>query len=354
MSARQSITMGGRSIGDGQPAYVIAEAGVNHNGDAAMAVELVNRAKEAGADCVKFQTFKAENIVTRNAPKAAYQLKVTDQKESQFEMLKKLELQMADYRALTEVCKTQNIQFLSTPYNFADTDFLDALGVDGFKIASGQLVELAFLDYTARIGKPMIVSTGMATLGEVEAALSTIRQTGNEQIIILQCTTNYPSDVGDANVRAMVSMRDAFDVLTGYSDHTQNNQSVYAAIALGACVVEKHFTLDTALPGPDHSCSLTPSQFAQMIQGIRDVELALGSAVKKPTAAELANAKGMRRSIVAKQRISEGAIIAREMLEFRRPASGIEPKLLDQIVGKCARRDIQPDTPLTFGDIDWR
>jgi len=349
----QTIEIGGREIGHGRPVYVIAEAGVNHNGDPERAIELVTRASESGADCVKFQTFTAENIVTRAAPKAAYQLKVTDPSESQFDMLKKLELQPGDYGRLIDACRAHDIQFLSTPYNRADTDFLNDLGVDGFKIASGQLVELPFLEYTARLGKPMIVSTGMATLGEVDAALTTIRGTGNDRIVLLQCTTNYPSAIEDANVRAMVSMRDCFNVLTGYSDHTQNNYSVYAATALGACLIEKHFTLDTRLPGPDHSCSLIPAQFADMVVGIRDVERALGSGVKRPTAAELANASGMRRSIVAKQYIAAGSTITGEMLDFKRPASGIEPKMLGHVVGKTARRDIQPDTPLTFGDIDW-
>jgi N,N'-diacetyllegionaminate synthase len=349
----QAIEIGGRQIGNGRPAYVIAEAGVNHNGDPELAIELVKQACAAGADCVKFQTFKAETIVTRGAPKAAYQLKVTDPSESQFEMLKRLELKSDDYGRLFDACKANGIQFLSTPYNFADTDFLEDLGVDGFKIASGQLVELPFLEYTARLGKPMIVSTGMATLGEVDAALTTIRGAGNDKIVLLQCTTNYPSAIEDANVRAMVSMRDSFDVLTGYSDHTQNDYSVYAATALGACLIEKHFTLDPQLTGPDHSCSLTPSQFANMVKGIRDVERALGSPVKRPTVAELANAKGMRRSIVATQRIPAGSTIVSDMLDFKRPASGIEPKMLDRVVGKTARRDIQADAPLTFNDIDW-
>lgn len=347
------VELGGRVIGDGQPAYVIAEAGVNHNGDPELALELVRTAQESGADCVKFQTFTAENVATRTAPKAAYQLKVTDPSESQFEMLKSLELRLDDYRRLIDACRALGIQFLSTPYNFSDTDFLNSLGVDAFKIASGQIVELPFLEYTARLGKPMIISTGMATLGEVDAAISAVRGAGNDQIVLLQCTTNYPSAIEDANVRAMVSMRDAFGVLTGYSDHTTNNFSVYTATALGACLIEKHFTLDAGLPGPDHSCSLMPAQFAEMVLGIRDIERALGSPIKRPTVAELANANGMRRSIVANRDIPMGATILREMLEFKRPATGIEPRMLGRIVGRTARREVKADTPLTFSDIEW-
>jgi N,N'-diacetyllegionaminate synthase len=345
--------LGEKEIGPGKPVYIIAEAGVNHNGDPESAIELVIQANETGADCVKFQTFQAEEIVTKSAPKAAYQLKLTDPKETQFQMLKNLELQVEDYKKIIETCKENGIHFLSTPYNFKDVDFLNELGVDGFKIASGQLVELPFLKYAANFGKPMVVSTGMATLGEVEEAVKTIRATGNDQIVLLQCTTNYPSIVEDANIRAMVTMGNALDVLVGYSDHTQNNYSVFAAVALGACIIEKHFTLDRNLPGPDHSCSLNRDEFTEMVNGVRDVERALGSAVKAPTIAESKNTVGMRRSIVANRLIPAGTVISQEAVGFKRPATGIEPRFLNKIVGKSARRDIYADMPIFFSDIDW-
>ena len=347
------IKLGRKEIGQGSPVYIIAEAGVNHNGNPESACELARQANQTGADCVKFQTFRAEEIVTKNAPKAAYQLKVTDPKESQFQMLKKLELQVVDYEKIVETCKEKDIQFLSTPYNFKDAEFLNELGVDGFKIASGQIVELPFLKYTANFGKPMIVSTGMATLGEVEEAIRTIRAAGNDQIVLLQCTTNYPSVVQDANIRAMVTMGNALDVLVGYSDHTQNNYSVYAAVALGACVIEKHFTLDRNLPGPDHSCSLDREEFSQMVNGVRDVERALGSAVKSPTISESKNIIGMRRSIVANRLIPAGTAISQEAVGFKRPATGMEPRFLNQLLGKKARRDISADRPIVFDDINW-
>lgn len=347
------MRLGKTHISPSSPTYIIAEAGVNHNGDLSIALELVRKAKATGADCVKFQTFKAAAVVTQNAPKANYQLEVTDRQESQLAMLQKLELQLEDYHQIIALCRELDIQFLSTPYNFDDADFLNNLGVDAFKIASGQLVELPFLEYVARLGKPMIISSGMATLAEVYQGVQTIRSAGNNEIILLQCTTNYPSKIEDTNLRAMNTMGKALDVLIGYSDHVANNYACFAAVALGARVIEKHFTLDRNLPGPDHSCSLDPDGFTELVVGIRQTELALGSAIKKPSAAEVANTVGMRRSIVLKRAMSKGETLSAADLAFKRPATGLAPRRLPDLIGKSLTSDLPADHLLTQRDINW-
>ncbi|MEM9678771.1 MAG: N-acetylneuraminate synthase [Bacteroidota bacterium] len=345
--------IGKDKIGKDQPCFVIAEAGVNHNGNLETALELVRKAKEVGANCVKFQTFKADSVITRDAPKADYQLKVTSAKESQFEMLKKLELSKADFRKISDYCKEINITFLSTPYNKRDADLLYSLNVDAFKIASGQLVELSFLSYVAKFKKPIIISTGMATLAEVDDAVRAIRHAGNNEIVVLQCTTNYPSDISEANIKAMGSMGKSFDLYYGYSDHVSENYACYAAVALGAKVVEKHFTLDKSMRGPDHSASLDVVEFKNLISGIRAVESSLGSSVKSPTTSELKNISGMRRSIVANQLIHAGTIIKESMLEFKRPGTGIPPNQIDLFINKKAKQDILQDALITFSMIEW-
>jgi N-acetylneuraminate synthase/N,N'-diacetyllegionaminate synthase len=342
-----AIKIGEADIGEGHRVFIIAEAGVNHNGDIELAKQLVLEAKQAGADCVKFQTFKAERLVTSKAPKAQYQLKSTDSAESQLDMLLKLELSSEDHKQLVAFCRTENITFLSTPYNIEDVTFLDELGVSAFKIASGQAVEPYFLEYAAKKGKPIVLSTGMCTLAEVDRAVRVIRGSGNDQIVVLQCTTNYPSAIEDCNLRAMVTMGDTLEVLAGYSDHTETLTSATAAVALGACVIERHFTLDKHLPGPDHSCSSDPSEFASLVKQIRDVERSLGSGVKYPTEIELQNALGMRRSIVAKTRIRAGQIVTEEMITFKRPATGLSPDLLPDILGQVATCHIEPDQMLS-------
>lgn len=342
-----------RQIGGGNPVYIIAEAGVNHNGNFDLAIELINQAKATGADCVKFQTFKAKNIITKEAPKAQYQLNVTDPKESQYEMLEKLELQKEEYVKLIAHCENVGIQFLSTPYNKEDADFLMDLGVNAFKIASGQIVEIPFLKYVARMGKPIIISSGMATLAEVYEALQAVREEGNDQVVLLQCTTNYPSSNKDAHIKAMKAMGESNDILFGYSDHVPNNYAAYAATALGASVIEKHFTLNNELPGPDHSSSLDPESFKEFVSGIRLVEQSLGNKVKSPTDEERKNTLGMRRSVVLLEPLSKGDIIEEQNTGFKRPATGIAPKELPNIVGKKARIDIPADTPLKPEMIDY-
>jgi len=347
------MKIGKAHISNTHPCYIIAEAGVNHNGQLDLALELVRRAKATGADCVKFQTFKASTIVTPDAPKANYQLEVTSRQESQFDMLKALELPMEDYKKIIALCQELDIQFLSTPYNIEDAAFLNKLNVDAFKIASGQLVELPFLDYVARLGKPIIISSGMATLSEVFEGVQTIRAAGNEQIALLQCTTNYPSRIEDTNLRAMVSMGQALDVLIGYSDHVANNYACLGAVALGAKVIEKHFTLDTNMPGPDHSSSLDPNGFKELVYGIRQTELALGDPIKKPTAAEITNTKGMRRSIVLNMDLPAGTVLEQKHLGFKRPATGIAPKRLHEVIGKKLSAGFPKDTILNNKHIIW-
>lgn len=327
--------------------FIIAEAGVNHNGNLEMALQLVDKAVEIGADCVKFQTFKAEQIVTANAPKANYQLEVTDKNESQFEMLKKLELDRDAFLKIKEHCDKKGIKFLSTPYNLEDADLLNGIGVDAFKIASGQLVETPFLKYVASFGKQMIISTGMATMAEVKDAVRTIHETGNKDLVVLQCNTDYPSKIEDTNIRGMLTMRDDLSVRVGYSDHVPNNYACFAAVALGAEVIEKHFTLDRNLPGPDHSSSLEPKEFHELIVGIRNIEKCLGDGIKKPSAAEVKNTYGMRRSLVAKTDLKKGVILSTEHFGFKRPANGLSPKFLEKLIGKELLSDLKKDEPFT-------
>ena len=338
----------GRRIGPGHPTFVIAEAGVNHNGDPELARQLVRAVKATGADCVKFQTFKAERVVTAAAPKANYQLGTTDPAESQLAMLQKLELPESAYRELIALAATEGLAFFSTPYNEEDVDFLTGLGIGAFKLASLSVVEPAFLRYVAQQGKPIILSTGMATLEEVAAAVETMRTAGNEQIVLLQCTTNYPSRLADVNLRAMLTMRDACSVPVGYSDHTPGHTACIAAVALGACVIEKHFTLDRTLPGPDHTTSCDPEEFTALMREIRATELLLGSAGKAPCEVERRNAIGMRRSIVARRPIAAGEVLRPEMLAFKRPSTGIPPSQLEALVGRKAQCDIPADALVTW------
>ncbi len=328
--------------------FLIAEAGVNHNGSLDLARQLVLAAKKAGADAVKFQTFKAERVAQSNAPKAAYQLRNTDHTESQIEMLRKLELPAEAHRELLALCGEQGVEFMSTPYNEEDVDFLTALGVRTFKLASIHVAEPHFLRYVARQGRRVLLATGMATLAEVEVAVRALRDGGCSDFTLLQCTTNYPSRVEDANLRAMLTMRDAFGCAVGYSDHTQTDVAPIAAVALGATVLEKHFTLDKTLPGPDHSSAAEPAEFAALVEKIRAVEAALGTGIKEPCAAEAVNAQNMRRSLVARRDIAAGEILTPEMLTCQRPATGLAPHLADEIAGRHAAIAIPAGTQLAW------
>ena len=345
------ITIEERKIGENQPVFIIAEVGVNHNGDIKLAKKLIREAARCGADCVKFQTFKAERIVTKNAPKAHYQLKTTSSEESQLEMLQKLELETKAYKGIIECCHEEDVVFMSTPYSVEDVDFLDELGVSAYKLASIHAVEPWFARYVATKNKPIILSTGMATLNEIDETVRTIKETGNKDIILLQCTTNYPSRLEDTNLLSMKTMAQAFNVTVGYSDHTQGDTACIVSVGLDSKVIEKHFTLDNSLPGPDQSTSSEPADFSRLIKNIREAEKVLGSEVKEPCEIEKKNVYGMRRSIVAKKDINEGDLIIENMLTFKRPSSGLSPKNIDAILGTYAQKNISMDTLIQWTDI---
>lgn len=335
-----SIEIGARRVGAGQPCYFIAEAGVNHNGDMALARQLIDAAAAAGADAVKFQTFKAEKLVTATAPKAAYQQQNMGGSESQFEMLKRLELLPDMHQELQHYCAAQGIAFLSTPFDEDSADFLESLGVAAFKIPSGELTNLPFLQHLARKGLPMIVSTGMSYLSEVEAALHSIQAAGDPPLILLHCVSNYPAAAEDSNLRAMHTLHTAFNVPVGYSDHTLGLEVPLAAVAMGAVLVEKHFTLDRTLPGPDHAASLEPEELRALVAGIRKVEAALGDGIKRPTPAELDTAAVARKSLITAQAIPAGAEITAAMITIKRPGTGLPPAMRDFVLGRRAARDL--------------
>jgi N-acetylneuraminate synthase/N,N'-diacetyllegionaminate synthase len=340
------------TIGCVQPVYIIAEVGVNHNGDLELAKKLIREAALCGADCVKFQTFKADQVVTKDAPKAAYQLKTTPKDESQVLMLEKLEMNMDSYQEIMNCCEENGVLFMSTPYNIEDVDFLEKLGVSVYKLASMHAAEPWFASYVAKTGKPVILSTGMATLDEVRLTVDAMRKTGNEQIILLQCTTNYPSLLEDTNLLAMQSLAEQFGLIVGYSDHTSDDIACIVSIGLGAKVIEKHFTLDKDMEGPDQSTSATPDEFSRLVKAIRSAELVLGSSVKQPCSIKKENMIGMRRSIVAKKNIKKGEMLNEISITFKRPATGLNPKYFEELIGQRAARNIAIDEQIQWGDFD--
>lgn len=342
------LTVGDLQIGHQYPCFIIAEAGVNHNGDLDLAHQLVDTAVTARADAVKFQTFIAEKVVSATAPKAEYQKKTTETAESQLEMIKRLELPFSAFAQLKTYCEEKGILFLSTPFDDESADFLDSLGMSAFKIPSGEITNLPFLRHIARKGKPIIMSTGMATLGEVEMAVSTIESTGNPPLTLLHCVSNYPADPADVNLRAMLTLQTAFGLPVGYSDHTMGLEVSFAAVALGACVIEKHFTLDRALPGPDHQASLEPSELAEMVAGIRKIESALGNGRKTPAASERNTADVARKSLVAAQDLKAGVRLTDEHLAIKRPGTGLPPAMYEQIVGRVIKQDVSAGEALTL------
>jgi N,N'-diacetyllegionaminate synthase len=326
---------------------IVAEAGVNHDGDYERAVQLVEAAARAGADVVKFQLFRAEEVASELAPKAGYQLRTTGETGSQLEMLRGLELPPGAFPQLLEEARRRGLGFLTTCYAEDELDLLDGAGVEAFKFASAQIVELPLLAHAARKGKPLVVSTGMATLDEIGEALATIRAAGDPPVVLLQCTTSYPSRVEDANLRALATLRETYGLPVGYSDHTVDDTSAVAAAALGAVMLEKHLTLDRSLPGPDHSASLDPEGFAAMVRRVREAEASLGAAEKAPTPGELENAFTMRRSLFAIADIPAGTSVRADQVGLRRPFSGLRPALLPEVLGATAKADIAAGTPLT-------
>lgn len=326
--------------------YVIAEAGVNHNSSLEMAFQLVDVAVAAGADAVKFQTFKAEEVIAVNAPKAGYQKETTATDESQLEMVKKLELDETAHTRLYWHCRHKGIQFLSTPFDLESIDLLNRLGLEMFKIPSGEITNLPYLRKLGRLKKRLIMSTGMADLGEIEDALDVLTECGTplENITVLHCNTEYPTPFEDVNLRAMLTIRDAFPgISVGYSDHTLGIEVPIAAVAMGARAIEKHFTLDRNLPGPDHRASLEPHELAAMISAIRNIEKALGTGIKKPSQSELKNRSVARKSIVAATSIKKAEVFTEMNITTKRPAIGITPMRWDEIIGRNAGRDYEMD-----------
>lgn len=324
---------------------IIAEAGVNHNGDLALAKKLVASAAAAGADLVKFQSFITAKNIALHAPKAQYQKGCTDPAESQYEMVRKLELSKADHNALIAECHRHGIDFFSTAFDIESLDMLIELGLDRVKIPSGEITNLPFLRHVARCDKPVILSTGMATLGEIEAALDVLEQAGTPRgrVTILHCNTEYPTPMTDVNLRAMRSLKEAFGVDVGYSDHTAGIEIPIAAVALGATVIEKHFTLDRNLPGPDHQASLEPHELKAMVDAIRNIERALGDGIKRPSPSELKNKLIARRSLVAACAIRAGERFSEDNITAKRPGTGLSPMRWDEVLGRKAPRNFAPD-----------
>jgi len=364
-----TIKIGEKLTGKGNPCFIIAEAGVNHNGDFNLAKKLIDEAQRAGVDAVKFQTFQAEKIVTSDAKQARYQIQNIGQEESQCAMLKRLELSYSDFRKLREYCNQKGIIFLSTPHSSKEDVDLVAQLCPAIKVGSGDLTNLPILKYMAEKNLPIILSTGMAVLEEVKEAVDTVLPI-NQQLILLHCTTNYPALLNEVNLRAMLTLKREFNLVTGYSDHTEGIKVSLAAVALDASMIEKHFTLDKNLPGPDHKASLEPQELKALVEGIRNIEKrlaqgerpddllkelyieeALGNGIKKPNPSEVEVAKVARKSLVAAIDIAPGTEITEKMITIKRPGTGILPKHLDQIIGKKTKEKIQKDELISWDKI---
>ena len=322
--------------------YIIAEAGVNHNGDINLAYQLVDAAKAAGVDCIKFQTFKSENLVSHTAQKAEYQKAATGD-SSQQDMLKQLELSFGEFVSLKEYCDRKGICFLSTPFDFESIEFLNSIEMPFWKIPSGEVTNYPYLVALAKTGKPVVMSTGMCEMQEIRDAIAVLRENGTSDIKLLHCNTEYPTPYEDVNLRAMKTLRDAFGVEVGYSDHTKGIEVPIAAVAMGASVIEKHFTLDRNMEGPDHKASLEPQELKQMVDSIRHIEAALGSGDKRPSPSEKKNMAVARKSIVASARIKAGDILTEENITVKRPGNGICPMRWKEVLGTRAVRDFEED-----------
>ena len=323
--------------------YIIAEAGVNHNGELAMAKELVNCAAMAGADAVKFQTFKTEQIVSKFAQKAEYQKKNASNSESQYDMVKKLELTYEDFRELERYCKECGITFLSTPFDLDSIDFLNEFDMPFWKVPSGEITNLPYLIKIAKTHKDIVMSTGMAELNEIGEAISVLREWGAGKVTLLHCNTEYPTPMCDVNLNALKTLKEVFNVDIGYSDHTEGIEVPIAAAAMGAVMIEKHFTLDKNMPGPDHKASLDPQELCAMVKAIRNVETAIGSCEKRPTESEKKNIEIARKSIIAKCDIMKGQMLTADNLAVKRPGSGISPMRWFDVLGQTASRDFKKD-----------
>lgn len=331
-----------------QSCYIIAEAGVNHNGDLNLAKTLVQEAKSAGADAVKFQTFKAERLVTPNSRKAAYQLKTTQGGDAQIDMLKKLELGDDEFIELFDYSRRKGMEILSSPFDLESVDFLARLNMKIFKIPSGEITNYPYLEKIAKLGKPVIMSTGMANLNEVSDAFNVLLRHGMDksEITLLHCNSEYPTPMEDVNLRAMLTLREHFGVAVGFSDHTMGIEVPIAAVGMGAKVIEKHFTLDKKMDGPDHTSSLEPFEMKKMVDSIRNIEKALGSGVKAPTRSEQGNINVIRKSLVAAKAIKVGEVFTPENVTAKRPGGGLSPMLWQEVIGRRATKDFEPNEPI--------
>ena len=331
---------------------IIAEAGVNHNGNFEIAKKLVDEAVEAGADIVKFQTCKAENVISRYADKAEYQKVTTGEADSQLEMVRKLMLTYEEYGELKKYCDEKGITFLSTAFDLPSVDYLHSIGMKLWKIPSGEITNLPLLIKIAQLHEPIIMSTGMSELSEVADAVKVLKDNGATDITLLHCTTEYPAPYADVNLKAMETMKEAFGLPVGYSDHTKGIEIPIAAVARGACVIEKHFTLDRNMEGPDHKASIEPAELTQMVSSIRNVEVAIGDGVKKVSASEMKNKDIARKSIIAKTAIKKGEVFSEENITTKRPGSGINPMKWFDLLGKTAKHDYEEDYLIESDELD--
>ena len=347
-ASRQRFVVNARAIGDDAPVFVVAEAGVNHNGDPEQARRLIDAAKEAGADAVKFQTFRSDALVSRHAPKAAYQRATTGDDGTQAEMLARLELSLEQHVDLRDRCVKQGLVFFSAPFDEASVEALAELGVSLYKVPSGEITNLPLLARIASKGKPVILSTGMSTLDEVAAAVASIRGAGDPPLALLHCVSAYPAPIEEMNLRAMSTLRDRFGCPVGLSDHTLGIAVALGAVARGAAIVEKHLTLDKALPGPDHRASLEPGEFAELVRGIRAIEASLGDGDKRPMPCEADVRRVARKSLVAARALRAGEILTSDAVAIKRPGTGIPPSALASVLGRRVRRDVLADEVL-----DW-
>lgn len=328
--------------------FIIAEAGVNHNGDIALAKRLIDEGAKAGVDAVKFQTFKAETLVSKSAKKAEYQKNTTNVEESQFEMLKKLELDYGVHEELMSYAQNKGVMFLSSAFDLESIDLLRELGISLFKVPSGEITNLPYLRKIAQTGKQIVLSTGMSTLADIEKALEVLRENGAQDITVLHCNTEYPTPMKDVNLSAMNSIQNAFKLPVGYSDHTIGIEIPIAAVALGAEMIEKHFTLDKTMEGPDHKASLEPEELKAMVDAIRNIEVALGHGVKQLSESEKKNMTIARKSLVAKNNISIGEVFSEDNLTIKRPGTGLSPMEWDNVIGTISRKNYEVDEVITL------
>ncbi|UFT98887.1 N-acetylneuraminate synthase [Radiobacillus kanasensis] len=340
--------IGSKIISYDSPTYIIAEVGVNHNGSLEMAEKLIEVAKQSGADAVKFQTFKSEKLVSKSAKKAKYQTVNTDEVETQLEMLKKLEFSHEEFKYLKKYCDEQDIEFLSTPFDEESADFLKEIGVHAFKIGSGDLTNLPLLKKIAKFNVPILLSTGMANLGEIEEAVHVLE---HSEFALLHCTSNYPAPVEEVNLKAMETMAKAFGKIVGYSDHTEGDEITISSVALGAKIIEKHFTLDRKLPGPDHAASIIPSELSNLVTAIRRVEKSMGDGIKRCTPSEVDTKNVARKSLVALTELQRGTILTEGNLGIKRPGNGIEPKHYEKLLGKAVKNHVNEDNVIEWDDV---